>query len=80
MTEVVQFPTIKTRVPVTVEWRLRAYRKGDFSLVESVYEDEASCNKAARHLYGMGYDITVRKHVIEHVADWVYDADWSEDQ
>jgi hypothetical protein len=80
MSDVVQFPTVKTPVPVTVEWRLRAYLKSDFSLLDAVYDDAAECNAAARRLYAMGYDITVRKHVIEHVADWVYDADWSEDQ
>ena len=80
MTEVIQFPLPPQQRNVEVVWKVRAYRKSDFSLVEGDHEDEATANAAARDLYRMGYDITVRRHIIEHVADWVYDEDWSNDQ
>lgn len=80
MSEVVQFPLPQSKRNVEVVWKVRAYRKSDFSLVEGDHDDEPKANAAARRLYSMGYDITVRRHIIEHVADWVYDEDWSKDK
>lgn len=80
MTEILQFPLPPQQRNVEVVWKIRAYRKSDFALIEEDHEDEAAANAAARNLYQRGFDIIVCRHIIEHVADWVYDEDWSKDQ
>jgi hypothetical protein len=74
----VEFPRNQGPRTVEVEWRIRAYDKSSLNLVEVTETDEADAITTSRRLFSQGYDITVRKHLIEHVVDWVYDADWQE--
>lgn len=79
MSTIVEFPHTAAPRRVDVVWTVRAYRKADFSLLERAFDNERDANGQARAWYDQGFDITVRRHLIEHIADWAYDEDWSKD-
>lgn len=79
MSNVLSFPAPQEPRTVEVVWRIRAYRRSDWALVERECDSEEDANETARSLYAQGYDVAVRLHFIEHIADWLYDKDWNKD-
>jgi len=74
-----EFPRDQGSRNVVVEWKIHARRRSDFAVVETSLPDEREAIETARRLFSQGYDITVHKHLIQKMAEWVYDEDWNDD-
>ena len=80
MSKVIEFPQPLSQQHVEVVFKIRARNAKSLCLIELDHTTAEESRAAARRLYAQGYDVTVRRHIIEHLADWVYDEDWNKDR
>ena len=79
MTSIIQLPTAFESPNVEVVFKIRARNAKTFCLIELDHATAEESRTAARRLYAQGYDVTVRRHIIEHIVDWVHDEEWGKD-
>ena len=79
MTSIIQLPTAFESPNVEVVFKIRARHAKTFCLIELDHATAEESRTAARRLYAQGYDVTVRRHIIEHIVDWVHDEEWGKD-
>jgi hypothetical protein len=79
MTSIIQFPTLPDSPHVEVVFKIRARNAKTFCLIELDHATAEESRTAARRLYAQGYDVTVRRHIIEHIVDWVQDEEGGKD-
>lgn len=79
MTSIIQLPTAFEAPNVEVVFKIRARDAKTFCLIELDHATAEESRTAARRLYAQGYDVTVRRHIIEHIVDWVHDEEWGKD-
>lgn len=80
MTSIIQLPTAFESPNVEVVFKIRARDAKTFRLVELDHATAEESRTAARRLYAQGYDVTVRRHIVEHIVDWVHDEEWGKDR
>ena len=80
MTSIIQLPKAFESPHVEVVFKIRARNAKTFCLVELDHATAEESRIAARRLYAQGYDVTVRRHIIEHIVDWVHDEEWGKDR
>jgi len=80
VSKVIEFPQPLSQQHVEVVFKIRARNAKTFCLIELNHATAEESRIAARRLFAQGYDITVRRHTIEHIVDWVHDEDWGKDR